>query len=428
MSENKRHQETIQRLPAGAETVDKVASSCPGTEKTEETLQYVGLTGDQDPFILRFCRTKRIEGSAGIQWTCHHLGNDPRRPVSFTGVPDLHLEARPSYYPRSPIVEMLPAHRCSLVDTFFKIVHPALPMLDPGLLNHSTTSSTLLASVFALAHPYCIEAQSLDPWDFIDFVSQALPIETRNVKLETIEAALLHAQRHTYIFRAPTMPGLWSDMGSIVGMSYDIGLNVDATNWDIPEDEKKRRKRLWWTVYIQEKWTALTLGRPSYINDDQHDVEELQVMDIISAPNAPQGDVLFPARVFVAAARLTTILADILSQMYTVKATKALQELSAEEVRVIAGEFISRLEQWKQALFNPLLGNNTMHDPTGNLQLLYFTAEITLLRALLRTAAGHIFRQRSATLISNVIHWLRNLQVNSLSAFWWMSMLPSPLL
>lgn len=224
------------------------------------------------------------------------------------------------------------------------------------------------------------------------------------------------------------MPGLWSDMGSIVGMSYDIGLNVDATNWDISDDEKKRRKRLWWTVYIQEKWTALTLGRPSYINDDQHDVEELQVMDIIPAPNASQGDVLFPARVFVAAARLTSILADILSQMYTIKATKVLQELSAEEVRVIASAFISRLEQWKEAFFNPLLGNNTMHDPTGNLQLLYFTAEITLLRALLRTAAGHFFRQRSATLISNVIHWLRNLQVNSLSAFWWMSMLPSPLL
>lgn len=358
-------QATTQRLPAGGETVDKVASSAPGTGKTEETLQYVGLTGDQDPFILRFCRTKRIEGSTGIQWTCHHLGNDPRRPVSFTGVPDLHLEARPSYYPRSPIVEMLPSNRSSLVDTFFNIVHPALPMLDPRSLQNSTTSSTLLASVFALAHPYCIEAQSLDPWDFIDFVSQALPIEARNVKLETIEAALLHAQRHTYIFRAPTMPGLWSDMGSIVGMSYDIGLNIDATNWDIPDDQKKRRKRLWWTVYVQEKWTALTLGRPSYINDDQHDVEELQVMDIIPAPNAPQGTELFPARVFVAAARLTTILADILSRLYTVKATKALQGLSAEQVGMIASDFISRLEQWKEALFNPLLGNNTMYDPTG---------------------------------------------------------------
>lgn len=58
----------------------------------------------------------------------------------------------------------------------------------------------------------------------------------------------------------------------------------------------------------------------------------------------------------------------------------------------------------------------------GNLQLLYFTVEITWLRALLRTAAGYQFRQRSAALISNVIDWLRNLQVNCLSGFWWMSM------
>lgn len=55
----------------------------------------------------------------------------------------------------------------------------------------------------------------------------------------------------------------------------------------------------------------------------------------------------------------------------------------------------------------------------GNLQLAYFTVEVTLCRAILRTAAGPQLRSRSATLVSNIIHWLKNLQVNRLSSFWW---------
>ncbi|KAJ5318409.1 hypothetical protein N7476_004829 [Penicillium atrosanguineum] len=335
------------------------------TTGPSETLQYVGLTGDQDPFILQYCKTDRIQRIDGIQWTWHRLSNDPQRPASFTAVPDQHLDARPSYYPLTTIREMASPHVDQLVNAFFEGIHPALPILDPQSFRHSAAPSTLLASIFALAHPYCVEAQTFDPWVWMDFNSQALPIEARNAKLETIEAALLHAQRHTYIFRAPTMPGLWTDVGSIVGMSQDVGLNIDATNWDIPEDQKKRRRRLWWAVYMQDKWTALTLGRPSYIHDDQHDVEQVEVTDIIPDPKASPRTELLPAQVFVAAARLTSILADILSQLYTVKAAKMLPTLGIEECSDIASVFISRLRRWKEDYLTPLIGNDTMHDPTG---------------------------------------------------------------
>lgn len=69
------------------------------------------------------------------------------------------------------------------------------------------------------------------------------------------------------------MPGLMAEIGNVrkfdieqsrirtmlnqmqlVGMAHDVGLNVDPTNWKIPESEKKRRKRLWWGIYMQDKW------------------------------------------------------------------------------------------------------------------------------------------------------------------------------
>ncbi|KAL4808232.1 fungal-specific transcription factor domain-containing protein [Aspergillus unguis] len=411
--------DAVTRTPSDETTANEKAGN--NTTSPPETLQYVGLTGDHDPFILQYCKTNRVQHIDGIQWTCHRLSSDPRRPASFTAVPDQHLDAHPSYYPLTTIREIPSPHVDRLVNAFFEGIHPAYPILDPQSFRPSTAPSTLVAAVFALAHPYCVEAQAFDPWVWIDFTSQALPIEARNAKLETIEAALLHSQRHAYIFRAPTMPGLWADVGSIVGMSQDVGLNIDASNWDIPEEQKKRRRRLWWAVYMQDKWTALTLGRPSYIHDDQHDVGQLEVTDIVPDPKASPGTELLPAQVFVAAARLTTILADILSQLYSVKAAKILPTLGIRECSDIASVFMNRLRRWKEDYLTPLVGIDTMHDPTGNLQLLYFTAEITWLRALLRTTAGSQYRQRSAVLISNVIDWLRNLQVNCLSGFWWMS-------
>ncbi|CAI4218390.1 unnamed protein product [Parascedosporium putredinis] len=261
--------------------------------------------------------------------------------------------------------------------------------------------------MLALAHPYCHEAQRINPWLFMDFTSQALPIEARHVKYETIEAALLHAQRHTYIFRAPTMPGLWADVGAIVGMSQDLGLNIDATGWKIPDAEKKGANG--------------SGGRPSHLHDDQHDVEDLQIDDFIFDPRASgkMGDLA--ARVYVAAARLTVILSDILSKLYTVRGAKKLYTLHRDECVAIADAFLGRLQAWKDEYMAPLADFDVMHDPTGNLQLAYYTVEITLYRAILRTAAGSQFRQRSGTLVRDVTRWLKNLQVNCLSGFWWLT-------
>lgn len=94
-------------------------------------------------------------------------------------------------------------------------------------------------------------------------------------------------------------------------------------------------------------------------------MELLEVADIIPDPKASPGTELLPAQVFVAAARLTTILADTLSQLYTLKAAKILPTLGIQECSDIASVFINRLYRWKEDYFTPLSGNDTMHDPTG---------------------------------------------------------------
>lgn len=84
--------------------------------------------------------------------------------------------------------------------------------------------------------------------------SSSLPIERRHPRLETIEAGLLFLQRHSTIHGAPTLPGLWEDVGAIVGMAHDLGLNLDPSSWNLSIFDANRRIRIWWALYVQDKW------------------------------------------------------------------------------------------------------------------------------------------------------------------------------
>ncbi|RDJ94141.1 fungal specific transcription factor domain-containing protein [Lacticaseibacillus rhamnosus] len=83
--------------------------------------------------------------------------------------------------------------------------------------------------------------------------------------IETIEACLIFLQRHNTIHRAPTLPGLWGDIGTVVGMAHDLGLNVNPSAWCLSPSDENRRLRIWWALYIQDKCSALGLGRGGHV-------------------------------------------------------------------------------------------------------------------------------------------------------------------
>jgi hypothetical protein len=42
----------------------------------------------------------------------------------------------------------------------------------------------------------------------------------------------------------------------LVGLCHDLGLHLDSSSWPIPPGDKRRRKRLWWALYMQDKWSV----------------------------------------------------------------------------------------------------------------------------------------------------------------------------
>ncbi|KAH9828402.1 Fungal trans-domain-containing protein [Teratosphaeria destructans] len=362
--------------------------------------QYVGLSGDQDPFVLRHCHFNGSNYYRSGDWACLRVRGDGAVPSHFTLVPDDHLDARPGHYPSSGLLaSAFPLHH-DLLATYFDVIHPSYPLLDPTRFTKGNRIDTpLLATMYSLAKPFCPAARDL-PWDMNAFVFQALPIEARSPRLDTIEAALLFLQRHTLIHRAPTTPGLYAEIGLLVGMCHDAGLNVDPSKWDLSGPDRSRRKRLWWALYIADKWSALGLGRPSYVHDEDCNVPLLTVDDIPQSTVA--GDPLpsTSSRMFVAMAALTQILSLILSTFYTLKAVSDLAELTSDEL-VDLGNYFER-----------------------TLFLAYYTAELALYKALLRCAPPpHTLcsrlRLRAKQTITAVSELLENLPITRLRAFWW---------
>lgn len=68
---------------------------------------------------------------------------------------------------------------------------------------------------------------------------------------------------------------LWSFIGSTVGMAHSLGLQFECQMFGIPQQDKRLRRRLWWALYVEEKWQSLLMGRPPYIRADEWDVGDL---------------------------------------------------------------------------------------------------------------------------------------------------------
>jgi hypothetical protein len=333
--------------------------------------QYVGLSGDQDPFVLRHCKFNKSNYYRSGDWACLRVCNDGAFPAHFTLIPDDHLDARPSHYPSSRLLDAAyPLHH-DLLATYFDVIHTSYPVLDPSRFTKGNKIDTpLLATMYSLAKPFCATARDLSCIDMNSFVFQALPIEARSPRLETIEAALLFLQRHTQIHRAPTTPGLYAEIGSLVGMCYDTGLNVDPGKWDLSAPDRSRRKRLWWALYISDKWSALGLGRAPYIHEEDCNVPLLGMEDIPQSTVAGDALPLTSARMFVAMAALSQILSVVLSTFYTLKAVSDVEMLSMEELVDLSNYFERRLSAFYNDYIVPLSSaNDILLDPTGKSSL-----------------------------------------------------------
>ncbi|KAF2687401.1 hypothetical protein K458DRAFT_429329 [Lentithecium fluviatile CBS 122367] len=339
------------------------------------------------------------------------------------------------------IETLVAPHGQALIHLYFRIVHPSFPVLHKKVFlekyqrTHREFSPPLLAAVYILAlnwWTYSSELALLPKPDVPRL--EALAFKTINdivhrPKLSTIQAGLLLLQRPE--------GDSWALTTQLVGLGQDLGLHLDCSSWKIPSWERGLRKRLAWALFMQDKWGSLMHGRPSHIATTDWDVTLLQEDDF--PENAADEDdedgsaeVEKGRTLFCEMIKLTEILGLVLSNFYTLKAEKELEERAHEGLRWVlekAKPVQLSLRQWHAELPASLrMESIAMRklSSTGYLHLGYYAVEITLHRRIIRSLSSMddpslrlICRQAAQARLKSAMEFVQSLRPEHLQSFWY---------
>jgi hypothetical protein len=208
------------------------------------------------------------------------------------------------------------------------------------------------------------------------------------------------------------------------------------------------RKRLWYGVFIMDKWASLGAGMPSHIRIDDFDVLPLTDADLEPPSFEPTSNTIpgflepeADTNHFRLLSELTMILSDIMDSYYSLRATQRTSKdftLSLD----IARPLRSRLKIWNDSLPPALaLRQPERADARGmarlsgnpSLSLAYIVATMTLYRALLRplenltsieeedhgiVGSRLAVRKGAKECAREVVEFVENLGRGALDAFW----------
>ncbi|KAG2187853.1 hypothetical protein INT44_000603, partial [Umbelopsis vinacea] len=62
-------------------------------------------------------------------------------------------------------------------------------------------------------------------------------------------------------------------IGIAIRMAQDLGLHQSCDDWNMPEMEKQTRKRIWWSLYVMDRFNSALFGKPLTIVEEDCDVD-----------------------------------------------------------------------------------------------------------------------------------------------------------
>ncbi|KAI8143193.1 fungal-specific transcription factor domain-containing protein [Fennellomyces sp. T-0311] len=189
----------------------------------------------------------------------------------------------------------------------------------------------------------------------------------------------------------------WYITGTAIRMAQDLGLHRSSTRWLLPESEIELRRRIWYAVYIMDKWIAAELGRPVAILDEEFDVELPSVYEIKSAYHSETREAqlrnMKPALVleaetslreqrpvyaaFLHMISLARTLGQVLVSLYSPK-----MQYAARRNIYLVDTLNMQLTKWKMSIPPDLQCEDNMPDkafPNGGLMHIFYNCVLLLL-------------------------------------------------
>lgn len=313
---------TVHERPTKRQRRGRSQSSSKSLDMSQHyTSQLFGPSGESDPYLLnlypydknqefRFSKVvyRRLEEEASsasrilpahflLSHTSITAAAQARSESDATGVSNesedrKELDRLISEDHRVPLFEMyVPLSVsvfCMLIEIYRFIDHvfDVLPVVSRSRFYADPEKSiaemptALLAAIYATALPFsawddklCVEdVYSSPPTEVVWRIAHRCFIrEMSCARLSTVQAAILVLHRPVASQLVADPPTSWVSVTSALAVAQSLGLHMDPGGWDLSGWEIRLRRRLWWTLFAEEKWRALTYGRPSHLQlDDWH--------------------------------------------------------------------------------------------------------------------------------------------------------------
>ncbi|KAG1376233.1 hypothetical protein G6F61_007775 [Rhizopus arrhizus] len=272
----------------------------------------------------------------------------------------------------------------ALMKVYFAYIHPVLPVLNKSLFLKQYRgqikeypSAPLLNSIYGAAVRYidtcrrfgdtlpdCDHIEVKAGWSEKLFENIITYLKVQNTPRISTVQALAIANTHRASLDSKITSG-WLLNCVTVRMAQHIGLHRSSDQWEIPESEKETRKRLWWSIYIIDRWSAASTGKPQTILDEDCDEgypkETASWDEIMDTTKAEvhfasldknkmkhfKGEIIPYYQTFVQIAKLSEILGKILQGLYTPLAKKHSEQHGSDAVVAYLDKALS---EWRSAL------------------------------------------------------------------------------
>lgn len=369
--------------------------------------QYIGPTTDFEPSLINLSTFDPHDESLLSRGTLRKVSEQD----TFLLLPDQNTPGYEHIIEDVDEIERVVApHGRKLIDLYFRVIHPAFPIIQKNVFYEKYERSPrefsppLLAAIYILAVNWWEQDDDLSPMprpnvrDLERLVRTTLADAMYRPKLSTVQAGLLLSQRPE--------GDQWAPTAQLIAIAQELGLHLDCSSWKIPLWEKGLRKRLAWGLYMQDKWGALVHGRPSHIFAAQWAVQPLAPHDFPDVEwdeddHEARADVERGRTLFTQMIQLSQILAEILETFYTLQAMQNVANAGAQGTHLVlslAKPIQLKLKEWYAALPASIRMDSTYQTPVANsnpsrlssigyLHLAYFATEITLHRRIVRSLA-----------------------------------------
>lgn len=327
-----------------------------------------------------------------------------------------------SYQQVDEIEKIIYPYGLNLINLFFKIVHPMLPIISKPVFlekysrTHREFDPILLAALYLHAINWWHlddELKSKPKPNFLKLERLLLVLYSENLinlpqKFSTCQGLILLINYNFHKSETSLLSKTnddWKIISQLITIVEELGLNYNSEDWiTIPNWERKIRKLLTWTIIMMDKMYSLLEFRPSRINPNNWLLNELILKDFqieedeevfIEKTNGEnfvlnhgynnnhQEDYsIFGNLIFVKMVHLSYHINDVLNDVFNLKSLKF---DDFDTILIKSSRLLINLDEWFENLPLQLKNSTILNNQitSAPLILLFYTVKFLIYRRLI---------------------------------------------